>query len=122
MVCATSKGSDHPTDQSLCWSLAYSMTVKLVTGQHFGFLSLKGSCTGSSESTLVKIPYCWKAHVTAHMQLSPLVAVAGGDSVVLVLIVIEALCYVFALHYLCFAICLCHYKSCFFICTRVSQK
>ena len=25
------------------------------------FLSLKGGCTGSSESTLVKIPHCWKS-------------------------------------------------------------
>ena len=29
------------------------------------FLSLKGGCTGSSESTLVKTPHCWKSHVTA---------------------------------------------------------
>ena len=31
------------------------------------FLSLKGGCTGSSESTPVKIPHCWKSHVAAHM-------------------------------------------------------
>ena len=31
------------------------------------FLSLKGGCTGSSESTLVKIPHCWKSHVTAQL-------------------------------------------------------
>ena len=30
------------------------------------FLSLKVGCTGSSESTLVKMPHCWKSHVTAH--------------------------------------------------------
>ena len=30
------------------------MTVKLLTDQHLEFLSLKGDCTGSSESTLVK--------------------------------------------------------------------
>ena len=24
-------------------------------------------CTDSSESTLVKMPLCWKSHVTAHM-------------------------------------------------------
>ena len=34
------------------------MIVKLPTKQHLELLSLKGSCTGSSESTLVKIPYC----------------------------------------------------------------
>ena len=54
------------SDQSLCLSLAYSMNVKLLTEHHFVFLSLKGDCTGSSESTLVKMPNCWKSHVTAH--------------------------------------------------------
>ena len=29
------------TDQSLCWSLKYSMTVKLLTEPHLRFLSLK---------------------------------------------------------------------------------
>ena len=29
------------------------------------FLSLKGDCTGLSESTLVRIPHCWKSHVAA---------------------------------------------------------
>ena len=42
------------------------MTVKLLTEQHFEFLSLKGGCTGWSEYTLVKMPHCWKSHVTAH--------------------------------------------------------
>ena len=45
------------SDQSLCKSLEYSMTVKLLTKQHLEFLGLKGGCTGSSESTLVKMPY-----------------------------------------------------------------
>ena len=51
----------------LCWSLEYSMTAKLLTEHHLEFLSLKGGCTGLSESTLVKMPYCWKSHVTAHI-------------------------------------------------------
>ena len=55
------------SDQSICKSLEPSMTVKLLTEQYLDFLSLKGSCTGSSETTLVKMPYCWKSHVTAHM-------------------------------------------------------
>ena len=42
------------------------MSVKLLTDYHLEFLSLKGGFTGSSESTLVKIPHCWKSHVTAH--------------------------------------------------------
>ena len=43
------------------------MNVKLLTEQYLEFLSLTGGCTGSSESTLVKIPHCWKSHVTAHL-------------------------------------------------------
>ena len=43
------------------------MSVKLLTEHHLEFLSLKGGCTGSSESTLVKMPHCWKSHVTAQM-------------------------------------------------------
>ena len=42
------------SDQSLCKSLEYSMTVKLPTEHHLEFLSLKGGCTGLDESTLVK--------------------------------------------------------------------
>ena len=29
---------------------------------HLEFLSLTGGCTGLSESTLVKMPHCWKSH------------------------------------------------------------
>ena len=43
------------------------MIVKLLTEHHLKCLSLKEGCTGSSESTLVKIPHCWKSHVTAHL-------------------------------------------------------
>ena len=43
------------------------MSVKLLTEHHFRFLSFKGGCTGSSESKLVKMPHCWKSHVTAHL-------------------------------------------------------
>ena len=42
-------------------SLEYSMTAKLLTKQHLEFLSLKGGCTGSSESTLVKM------HIVGHL-------------------------------------------------------
>ena len=55
------------SDQSLCFSLEYSMSFQLLTEHHLEFLSLKGSCTGWSESTLVKMPHCWKSHVTAHL-------------------------------------------------------
>ena len=43
------------------------MIVKLLTEHHLEFLSLKGCCTGSSESTLVKMPHCWKSHAMAHI-------------------------------------------------------
>ena len=37
------------------------MIVKLLTEHHYEFLSLKGGSKGSSESTLVKMPNCWKS-------------------------------------------------------------
>ena len=43
------------------------MSVKLQTEYHLEFLSLKAVCTGSSESTLVKMPHCWKLHVAAQL-------------------------------------------------------
>ena len=43
------------------------MTVKLLIENHLEFLSLKGGCTGLSESIHVKIPHCWKAYVTAQL-------------------------------------------------------
>ena len=53
------------SDQSLCYSLEYSMGVKLQTEHHLEFLSLNEVCTSSSEFTLVKMPHCWKLHVAA---------------------------------------------------------
>ena len=41
------------------------MTVNLLTEHYLEFLSLKGGYTGSSESFHVKLPHCWKSHVTA---------------------------------------------------------
>ena len=43
------------------------MIVKLLTEDHLEFLSLKGSCRGSSEFTLVKKSNCWKSHVAAQI-------------------------------------------------------
>ena len=45
------------------------MTVNLLTKHHLECLSLKGGCTGSSESTHVKMPLCWKKHVVAQIVL-----------------------------------------------------
>ena len=46
------------------------MTVKVLTEHHLDFLSLKGGCKGASESIHVKVPHCWKSHVTAHTYVS----------------------------------------------------
>ena len=43
------------------------MIVKLLTEHHLEFLILKGGCTGSSESTLVKMSNCRKSYVLAHI-------------------------------------------------------
>ena len=42
------------------------MIVKLLTEHHLECLSLEGGCRGSSESTYVKMPHCWKSHELAH--------------------------------------------------------
>ena len=55
------------SDQSLCMSLEYSMTVKRLAELHLEFLSRKGGCTSSSESIHVKMPHCWKSHVVAQI-------------------------------------------------------
>ena len=49
------------SDQSLCNLLEVKLHV--LTKQHLEFLNLKGGCTGSYESTLVKMPHFWKSHV-----------------------------------------------------------
>ena len=48
------------------------MIVKLLTEHFLVFVNLKGGCTGSGESTLVKMPHCWKSHVTTHMSITGL--------------------------------------------------
>ena len=55
------------SDQSRRKSLEYSVTVKLLTELHLMFLSLKGGCTDSAESTLVEMLHCWKSHAAAHL-------------------------------------------------------
>ena len=42
------------------------MTVKLPTELNLELLSLIVGCTGSYESTLVKMSHCWKSHSAAH--------------------------------------------------------
>ena len=73
VVCVPSKFSDQPASTpSLIRTFAsrlneYFMRIKLLTEHHLDILSLKGSCTGSSECTLAKIPHCWKSHDVAQM-------------------------------------------------------
>ena len=49
-----------------------SVICKLITEHHLEFLSLKGGCRGSSESTHVKMPHCWKSHVMAQLTIQAL--------------------------------------------------
>ena len=58
---------DHLKLQSA--EVTLNISVELLTEHHLEFLSLKGDCTGSSESTLVKMLHCWKSHVVAHIRL-----------------------------------------------------
>ena len=46
------------------------MIVKQLAEQHLEFLSLKGGCTCSSESTLFKMSHCWKSRVAVQMILT----------------------------------------------------
>ena len=45
------------------------MIVRLLTEHHLEFLSLEGGCRGSSKSTHVKMPHCWKSCALAHFIL-----------------------------------------------------
>ena len=42
------------------------MSDKLLTEHHLQFRSFKVGCTGSPESTLVRLPHCWEFHVMAY--------------------------------------------------------
>ena len=61
MVC------DQQSLRSACASRLNILSVKLLTEHHLEFLCLKRGCTGSPESTFVKMPHCWKSHVVAHI-------------------------------------------------------
>ena len=51
------------------------MNIKLLTEHHLEIVSLKEGRAGSSESTLVKMPHCWKSCVATHMCLFNLLRV-----------------------------------------------
>ena len=58
------------------------MSVKLLTEHHLEFLSLIGDYRRLSESTLVKMPHCWKLRVTAQFYLLQNVQMANGVLIV----------------------------------------
>ena len=43
------------------------LAIRRLTEHHLQLLSLTSGCTGSSASTLVKIPHCLESHVMAQM-------------------------------------------------------
>ena len=51
------------------------MNVKLLTEHNWEFLRLKVGCTGSSESTLVRMPHCWKSHVTGQIMVEKVIVI-----------------------------------------------
>ena len=57
------------------------MIVKLLTEHHLEFLSFKGGCTGSSESTLDKMSNCWKSHAAAHMSFGKFNFLYAGNRI-----------------------------------------
>ena len=73
VVCVTSKTSNQPAHMpSLIRVFASRMNILWLLSNwlHLEFLSLKGVCTDSFESTHVKMPHCWKSHVSAHMSMT----------------------------------------------------
>ena len=48
------------------------MSVKLLTEHRLEFVSLKGGCTGSSESTLVKMRHCVAAQFMIYIGFEPM--------------------------------------------------
>ena len=53
------------------------MIDKLLTEHHLEILSLKGGCRGWSESTHVKMSYCWKSHAAAQFSCAGLFIFRG---------------------------------------------
>ena len=70
VVCVTCKGSDQPMRMHRLIRDLLILEYAMAKQHNFQFVSFKGGCTGSTESTLVKIPHCWKFHVIAQPTLS----------------------------------------------------
>ena len=56
------------------------MSVKLLTEHHLEFLSLKGGCTSSSESTLVKMPIV--GNLMSRLNFSCRIGLGGGETLI----------------------------------------
>ena len=73
LACSTSKGSDqsgHTHSLIIAFASCLNiLTLRPLTKHYLVFLSLKGGCTGLSESTLVKMPHCWRSHVGTYFRL-----------------------------------------------------
>ena len=54
------------------------MILRLLTEHHLEFLSSKRGCTDLSESTLVKMPHCWKSHATAQIETTKWATIGGS--------------------------------------------
>ena len=75
VVCATSKAPDQPAHtRSLIRAFACRLNILCLLSYLLNIiwssLSLKGGCTGLSESTLVKMSHCWNSHVAAQRVLT----------------------------------------------------
>ena len=46
-----------------------NISSKIKRSKVTDYAALKGGCTGSPESTHVKIPHCWNSQVVAHILL-----------------------------------------------------
>ena len=58
---------DAQSDQSLCYSLEYSMIVKLLTEHHLELLNLKAAAPARMSLNMCKMPNCWISHVAVQM-------------------------------------------------------
>ena len=67
VICATNKGSDQPA-RSLIRDFASRLNILCILS-YWEFQRSKGGCIGSFESTLVKIPHCWKSQVRMSAQV-----------------------------------------------------
>ena len=56
------------------------------------YAALKGGCIGSSESTLVKMPHCWKSHAVAQIKFATALRMISNKYLSVLLLVPVPLC------------------------------